>query len=123
MDNLGIDLLPTHRGEKWVGRWYRDFKHSSKTLNEEIIPIIQARVDYIIERWSVDVHTPREISDVLNGVTKKYNGLIYEEDGVIMEIDLFNEPLEKDEESYLFGIGNSKIFNQYLYDNHAELLI
>lgn len=123
MDDLENSLLPTHRGEKWVGRWYRDWKHPSKTLNENIIVIIQERIDYIIDRWSVNVHSPREISDILNSVTKKYNGLIYDEDGVIMEIDLFNEPLEKDEEQYLFGIGNSKVFNQYLYDNHAELLI
>jgi len=123
MDDINDALLPIHRGEKWIARWKRDWIIMDKTLNPEIIPILQERVDYLIERWQVNVHEPSRISTILNGVARKYNGLIYEENGVMMEIDLFNEPLEEEEESFLFGVGNSKIFNQYMFDHHPELLI
>ncbi len=126
LEDINDALLPEHRGVKWVGKYVREWAkdtHKTRTLNEEAIFIIQDRVDVLIDRWQVNVHEPYQLSTILNGVTQKYNGLIYEEDGIIMEIDLFNEELEEDEEPYLFGIGNTPIFMRFIYDHHPELLI
>lgn len=59
----------------------------------------------------------------LNGILK-YNGLLYEESGII-HIDLFKDISLDDEgvESYFFGIGNAPIFNKYLFDYYPEMLI
>ena len=127
MDDINNLLLPEHRGQKWVGKWMREWKDTSRTedkartINQEAIFIIEARVEVLINRWHINVHEPYNLRTVLNGITDKYNGLIYEEDGEIMEIDLFNEP--SDDEAFLFGIGDTPIFNRYLFDHYPELLI
>ena len=120
--DINDSLLPEHRGFKWIGKWMRDWNDEERTLNHEAVLIIEARVNVLIERFQINVHEPYHLKDILNGLTKKYNGLIYEEDGEIMEIDLFNEEL-KDEEVFLFGIGDTPIFNRYLFDHYPELLI
>lgn len=123
IEDINDSLLPEHRGMKWIGKWMREWKHDNKTLNHEAVLIIEARVNVLIDRFQVNVHEPYQLKDILNGLTKKYNGLIYEEGEEMMEIDLFNEDLKDDEERFLFGIGDTPIFNNYLYNNYPELLI
>ena len=117
MANLSQAPLPDYRARNWIGKWFR----SNNAINPEAVEIMKQRANVLIDRWDIKADYPQELSRILDGIAQKYNGLIYEENGIIMEIDLFIH--DDDKESFLFGIGNTPIFNRYLYDYRPELLI
>lgn len=125
-------LIPLHRAENWFNRWATSGhkKHERWVkidcdLNEEAVIIMRERLEVIIKRFNIKAENPSELTMVLNGILTRYNGLIYEENGIIMEIDLFNDMSIDDKaiEPYLFGIGDTPIFNTYLYEHYPEILI
>jgi len=125
-------LIPLHRALNWFNRWATSGhkKHERWVkidcdLNEEAVIIMRERLEVIIKRFNIKAENPSDLTMVLNGILIRYNGLIYEENGIIMEIDLFNDISidDKDIEPYLFGIGDTPIFNNYLYEHYPEILI
>ena len=120
-DNLSEILLPTHRAKNWVNKWIKN----TPNLNKEVHQIFIDRVDVLVQRFNIKAESPAFLSVALNGIIQRYNGLIYEENGIIMEIDLFSDVNTDDDnvDRYFFGLGNTPIFNKYLYDNYPEVLI
>jgi hypothetical protein len=118
--------LPMHRAYRWFDKWskFTDEGYRDKPT-PEALQVIRDRLEVIIERFHIKAENPRELTNSLNGILNRYNGLIYEENGIIMEIDLF-DTISTDDDSidpYFFGIGNTPIFNKYLYDYYPEILI
>ena len=117
MVDLATCPLPTHSAEKWLRKWSK----SHPEVNKNTLDIIKERIDIIVERDGITAHSPFGLIVVLDSIIKKYNTILYEEDGVIMEIELFDN--NENNETKLFGLGNSKFFLDYLIENYPELLI
>ena len=109
--------LPTHRAVNWLKKWAK----SHPEVNPNALTVVRERIDILVKRGGVYAHSPHGLSDIMDTMIKKYNGIMYEEDGVIMEIDLFNDEIE--DEPYLFGLGNSEFFIEYLVENYPEVLV
>ncbi len=120
-DDLSEVLLPDHRAINWFNKWCKD----AKRLNPEALDVIRDRIDVLVERFDIKAEQPSKMIMILNGILQRYNGMIYEENGVMMEIDLFNDICSDDEdvEAYFFAIGNTPIFNRYIFDHYPEVLI
>jgi len=116
MANLNHILLPEHRGRTWLNKWWK----TTSSINEEAFDIIFERVNILIERFEIPVQNPSMLTSIMDRIIRNYNAIVYEENGEIMIVDLFNYQTE---DTYAFGLGNTPIFNKYIFDNYPELLV
>jgi len=116
MDNLTYIPLPEHRGRTWLNTWWK----TTTSINEEAFDIILERVNILTEHFEISVQNPSILTSVMDRIIKKYNTIVYEENGEIMMVDLFNYQTE---DTLAFGLGDSPTFKKYIVNNYPELLV
>ena len=103
-----------------VNEWFYGVANKDKNLNPEIITIIQNRIEIFISKNNIKSFNPElSLFLVLNSMIDEYDGILYEENEIMMEVDIF---LDK-ECTYLYGLGDTPIFREYIIENFPELLI